>query len=384
MPNNKTDRKSVALLVETASQYGRQLLTGILRYRTEVANWRVVIDERDMNTSPEWFEKWSGDGVICRITTPKIARRAMERRLAFVDLTDRKEDFPSFVTMRANDELIGDLAAKHFMKRGFQSFAFFGIENVAWSVRRRNSFVKRLREQGHDCHVLEWQFEHLNVDQQELADWLIGLPKPVGIFCGNDARAKFVIDTCVSNAIEVPEQVAVLGVDNDELLCNFCEPTLSSIIPNAEETGYQSAAALDRLMNGDPVNRIVRLTPPLDIRLRQSTDTMAIDDIELAKALAFIRNRACEGITVDDVLAETTMSRSSFERRTRRYLGVSPQQQIRQAQLKQVKYLLAETEMLIEAIGTQCGFDHPEYLHVIFKREFDMTPGEYRKLARRK
>ena len=256
-----------------------------------------------------------------------------------------------------------------------------------WSQRRARAFSQRLEADSLKCEILElpWYVSNEPTEyQQRLYKWLRQLPKPIGIFAGNDIRAKQVLDACISTDIDVPERVSVLGVDNDELICKFCEPTLSSIVPSSEELGFRAAEALDKLIRGEQVSPLLQLIDPLDVHARESTDTIAIEDPEMANALVFIRNHACSGISVDDVLQHTKLSRSSLERRTRKLLGRSPQQEIRKAQLKRVKMLLTETDLLIETIGAQCGFEHPEYLHVMFKREFKMTPGEYRKLARRK
>lgn len=218
------------------------------------------------------------------------------------------------------------------------------------------------------------------MQQSQLADWVSGLTKPVGIMACNDVRGKHVLDACMLKDISVPEQVSVVGVDNDELLCNFCYPTLSSIVPNAEQIGYRAAQALAELMQGQG-RPILELIEPLDVKLRESTDVVAIDDSDLANALSFIRGNACFGISVNDVLEHTDLSRSSLERRVRKVLGRSPQQEIRSTQLKQVRMLLSETDLSIEQIAKQCGFDHPEYLHVMFKREFTMTPGQFRKAS---
>lgn len=380
-------RKSVALIIETASHYGRELLSGMLRYKLENTDWKVLLEERDLHAKPPlWLREWQGDGIICRLTTPEISRMAIERDIPFIELTDRLNPSAELVTFRSDDAAIGTLAAEHFLERGFRSFAFCGIRGEAWSNRRAIAFQQRLEMEHLTCERLDlpWYVSNEPTPQQtQMVDWLCSLPKPIGIFAGNDIRAKHVLDGCITANIAVPERAAVLGVDNDELVCKFCEPPLSSIVPSTEEIGYRSAEALDTLMHGKDVQPLLQLIDPLDVYTRESSDTIAIEDDEMANALVFIRNHACRGITVEDVLANTKLSRSSLERRTRKLLGRSPQQEIRKAQLKRVKMLLVETDLLIEEIGAQCGFEHPEYLHVMFKREFNMTPGEYRKIARR-
>jgi LacI family transcriptional regulator len=298
-----------------------------------------------------------------------------------------------FTTLRSDDEAIGRIGAEHLLERGFRNFGFIGFEMEAWSDRRETAFVDRLDRESLGCSVFKsgWygsshssaSAKTLENDQRRLADWIESLPKPVGIMACNDISGKQVMDCCMLRELPVPEKVAVVGVDNDEVLCNFCQPPLSSVVPNAELIGYRAAETLAHLMLGQPVKPLLRLVDPLDVKVRQSSDVVAIEDPDLASALNFIRSNACFGITVNDVLAHTSLSRSSLERRVRKMLGRSPQQEIRNAQLKQVRLLLNETDLSIEQIAVQCGFEHPEYLHVMFKREFKMTPGEFRKASQK-
>lgn len=387
-------RYTVALIVESSTNYGRHLLRGVLRFKKTQSDWSVFLEQRDLKAGPpSWLPDWVGDGVICRSTTPEIAAMIRRRKIPFVELTDRRGEMLEFVTMRSDDAAIGRMGAEHLLERGFRNFGFSGFNMEAWSSRRQHAFVERLEREGVACsiHRSGWygssqrqpSARSLASEQRRLGDWIVGLPKPVGIMACNDICGKQILDGCAQREIAVPEQVAVLGVDNDEVLCNFSQPLLSSIVPNAELVGYRAAEALAHLMLGQPVKPLLRLVEPLGVKVRQSTDVVAIEDPELAAALSFIRSNACFGITVNDVLAHTTLSRSSLERRVRKILGRSPQQEIRNSQLKQVRILLNETDLSIEQIAIQCGFDHPEYLHVMFKREFKMTPGEFRKSSQK-
>ena len=386
---------AVALIVETSSNYGRQLLNGVLRFKKTQRDWSVFLEQRDLKSGPPaWLHDWQGDGIISRTTTPEIATMIRERKIPFVELTDRWTEKHEFVTLRSDDGAIGRVGAMHLMERGFRNFGFCGIEDEAWSDRREAAFVERLSQERLGCSVFKSQWYGAQdaqnsdaqrrspvVEQQRMAKWIKSLPTPVGIMACNDICGKSVLDCCHLNEIAVPEKVAVVGVDNDELLCNFCQPPLSSVVPNAEQIGFQAATKLSLLMAGQIVSPLLQQTDPLDVKVRQSTDVTAIEDPELANALNFIRANACFGITVNEVLEHTKLSRSSLERRVRKLLGRSPQQEIRNCQLKQVRMLLKETDLSIEQIAVSCGFDHPEYLHVMFKRELNMTPGDFRKAA---
>jgi LacI family transcriptional regulator len=198
----------------------------------------------------------------------------------------------------------------------------------------------------------------------------------------NDIRGQHVIDACRRLRLDVPEQASVLGVDNDELLCRLCSPPLSSVITNAEGVGLKAAEMLSELMAGKRLSTPYQLIRPIDVAIRQSTDAMAIDDRSIATALRYIREHACRGVTVDEVVKHTTISRSSLERKVRKYLGRTPQEEIRHAQVNRARELLATTDLSAERIAELCGFEHPEYLHVVFKRVTGLTPGQFRKQAK--
>jgi LacI family transcriptional regulator len=194
-----------------------------------------------------------------------------------------------------------------------------------------------------------------------------------------------VIDACGRLGLAVPEQVAVLGVDNDEVICNLCTPTLSSVVPNPEMVGYRAAEVLDELMSGGgprPEEAWPMLIEPLGVATRQSTDLEAVEDPEVALALKIIREGSCRGLTVPDLLDRVLISRSSLERRFRKEVGLSPQGMIRQTQVKRAQQLLVETDLSLDQIAPLVGFKHAEHFAVVFKRQVGQTPGAYRRRFR--
>jgi LacI family transcriptional regulator len=211
-----------------------------------------------------------------------------------------------------------------------------------------------------------------------MRQWVSSFSPPFAVMACNDVRGQQVLDACSNAALSVPEEVAVIGVDNDELLCRLSAPPLSSVIPNAETVGFRAAELLDGLMKGENVPEAAQLLPPIGIATRQSTDVVAIDDRDVAAALRYIRENACSSITVNDVVKNSPVSRSTLERALRKYLGRTPQQEIRNVQIKRVRELLVATDLSVEKIAPLCGFEHPEYLHVVFKRVTGVTPGEFR------
>jgi LacI family transcriptional regulator len=217
---------------------------------------------------------------------------------------------------------------------------------------------------------------------EQIAKCLRGLPRPVGIFACNDMRGQQVLDACTRLGWSVPEEAAVVGVDDDALLCELSDPPLSSVIPSAERLGYEAAELLDQLMRGEAQPTVAdRFLPPVGVSTRQSTDVLAIDDPQTAAAVRFIREQACQGATVADILKAVPQSRTALERKFRKYLGRSPQSEIRNVQIKRAKQLLAETDLKLDRIAELTGFEHPEYLSVVFKRETGQTPGHFRRSA---
>jgi LacI family transcriptional regulator len=215
--------------------------------------------------------------------------------------------------------------------------------------------------------------------QETIGRWLRALPKPLGVMACNDMRGQHVLDACRRYDLAVPEEVAVIGVDNDELLCSLCDPPLTSVVPNPERIGYDAAALLEALMQGERVGRTAQFVEPIGVVTRQSTDVLAIDQPNVVTALRYIREHACDGIGVADVLQQVPLTRSVLERLFRRYVGRSPQEEIRQVQLKRARQLLAETELSLAQIAPLAGYRHPEYMSVVFKRLAGETPGQYRR-----
>jgi LacI family transcriptional regulator len=220
-------------------------------------------------------------------------------------------------------------------------------------------------------------------DQSRLISWLMELPKPVAVFATNDLLGHHVLDACGVGELSAPEQVAVLGVDNDELLCGLCDPPLSSINPDPERIGYEAASWLDRMMKGErtPDEAFLEV-PPLGIVVRQSSDIFAVPDEDFATALRFIREHACDGITVKEVAEHVAVSRSWLERHFRLHLNRSPQAEIRNVQIKRCKELLRDTDLPLRTISRLAGFKHIEYMSVVFKRLTGESPGHYRNLKR--
>ena len=382
----------VALIVETATVYGRRLLRGITRYVRTHGPWSVFLEQRGLTESvPAWLRDWEGDGVISRVTTPELAEHLRKIGKPVVDLTDMHGEI-GLPRIWSDDQAIGSMAAQHLRERGFRYFAFCGFSDHHWSNQRREGFAGALTSSdGELCGSFEshWggpEAHRWEDEQEEICNWLGKLPKPVGIMASNDMRGQHVLDACTRMSIAVPEEVAVIGCDDDEILCELSNPPLSSVIPNPQRIGYEAAELLHTMMTSGSAARKKyfnerRAVGPLGVTTRQSTDVLAIEDPLIASAVHYIREHACTGLTVEQLLDNVEISRSMLERGFRRYVRRSPHAEIRHVQLKRVCQLLSETELPLDQIAELTGFKHPEYLSVVFKREMSETPGRYRQRA---
>ena len=381
-----SQRLRIALIVETSLVYGRRILQGVAEYVHAHQPWAIFLDQReDQSPVPTWLERWQGDGIICRMTNIRLAEAVARTGVPIVDLNDYVD--LGLQGVWSDHEAIGRLAAQHLLDCGFRQFAFCGFIGQRWSIRRREGFARFIEESGNVCHVYEsrWNQRHSRPweqSRQKLAAWLKSLPKPIGIMAGNDLRGQQVLDACREAEIVVPDEAAVIGVDNDELLCSLCDPPLSSVIPNAERIGYEAASVLEQLIGGTRPTQRERLIAPLGIATRQSTDILAIGDANIAAAVRLIRESACKGLTVSEIARRTAVSRSVLERGFHKYLGRTPQAEIRLVQINRIKELLFQTELPLSRIAELTGYDHPEYMCVVFKREVGCTPGHYRQQSR--
>ena len=361
------------------------MLRGIAHHERTHRPWQAYLDdEAKAAVDPRWVrsKKWSG--VICRHTTPALVNACRDLRIPLVDLSDTAP-YEGVPKIRPDNFSLGHLGAEHFLERGFRTVGFSGFSNYLWARERRDGFIEGTSLGGIKSDVFEvdypgdltpsWDQEQTSV----LAEWLVSLPKPVGVMACNDMRAFQIIAACEEANLLVPEQVAVLGVNNDAIRCGLSFPPLSSVATDPFQSGYRAAAMLDDLMQGNELTEMQVRIDPRGVVTRHSTDVLAIDDRNVAAALSHIREHACEGITVEQVLKHAAASRSQLEKKFRRYLGRSPQAEIRRVQVERIKQLLIDTEFPLKKIAELAGFEHVEYMSVVFKRITKITPGEFRR-----
>ncbi len=374
----------VMLLIETSSVYGRELIEGIGRYAAEHGPWSIYHEDRGLyDPLPPSLKGWQGDGIMARSVRKADLKRLLATGLPVVELFADFALSPPQVC--PNEETIGKLAVDHFLDRGLRNLAFFASDWAWWIDTRREAFQQAFTRCGLRCTYAELHAPRKvrkRIAEADLVHWLDSLPKPCGVFCASDLYAVQVTNACRRSGIAVPSQVAVLGVDNDPVLCSVSFPRLSSIDLHSTQVGYQAAALLDRMMAGTPPPRKTIQVEPGQVVTRESTDTMAVDDPDVAQAIRLIREHACRGLRVQEVSDSVGLSRRALQQRFQQVLRRTPKEELMRVQVERAKTLLLQTDMSIEQIAKCTGFAAFEYFVRAFRREIGVTPRVYRRTSR--
>jgi len=379
-------RPKVALIVETSLASGREILSGIAHYIREQGPWSVYHEPRGMEESvPRWLRRWRGDGIIARIANRTIARAVLDARLPVVDVLGMVPDI-GLPLVHVDNRAIARLGAEHLLERGYRFFGFVSVDGTYWAEARERAFTAAIAEVGLSCSVCRlppdtrgqrtWERQ-----EDELTRWVASLPKPTGIMVCNDPRGQLLLEACRRARIAVPEEVAVIGVDNDEPLCSIADPPLSSVMPDHSAVGYRAAALLHRLIQGQTPPQGPVFVPPRGVVTRLSTDALAIADPHIATAVRYIREHALHGVSIDDVVNRVPLSRSTLQRRFRKLLGYTIHDEILRIRIRRAQELLAETELSMEEITEKVGFSHRQYLGEVFREKTGETLAGFRRRA---
>jgi len=377
---------NVMLLVETARSFGREFLNGVARYARQHGPWNFQISPGDFAQALPSKKQLKADGIIARIPDRRTAEAILNCHVPTIALGLSDEqllpDSPlaNLPDVSSNAEQVAQLAVDYFLERRLRHFAYIGVEGRSWSRRRCNEFVNQLHAKGLDVHVslpprrsAAWEIE-----RPAMAKWLLTLPLPVGLFACNDDRGRQVLEACRSAGLRVPEDVAVLGVDNDVVFCELSNPPLSSIALNAETAGYRAAELLDDMMRGSV--RGPRKVPVEALRVvtRRSTEIVAVDDIDVSAALQIIHRHKSRPLRVQDIANELAVSRRFLERRFKRVMGRTLLDEIQQVRLDYAKRLLLETAHPVATVAEMSGFGTVAYFCYFFHERTGMTPRRFR------
>jgi len=375
-------RPRVLLIFNFCWDDAKAILMGISRYAH--GTWEVLIDAQAAAAEEDWWVRsaeW--DGVITRHTTPSLIEACRARQIPLIDLNDAPlvKDVPK---VRPDNHGVGHMGAEHFLERGFKHFAFCGLTE-SWARERASGFMEALGLAGKSCNILEADYRMVDPkwdeEQQDLIRaWLADLPRPLALMACNDLRALQVVSACQKAGYLVPNEIAILGANNDYLRCAFGNPPLSSVATDRQLAGYRAAEMLDRMMvAGQWAGSDDLRIDPIRVVVRHSTDVLAIEDRAMCAAIHYIRQFAYQGITADDVAKHVRVSRHVLERKFRHLLGRSAHEEIRNVQIARIKQLLIETDMPLKNIADLVGIAHTEYVNVIFSRYVGVTPGMFRR-----
>ena len=389
MPQNANTPKQVALILQTRLQENIGILEGIAAYERIHCDWNFFLDDQAMSVKdPNWLFRKDWDGVICRHLDPIVLKECAIRGIPCVNLEDMPHEDVKAPKVKPDNRAVGHVGAEHLIDRAYQNFGFCGYGNEDWSKDRRNGFLEALEAVNTTCSVLDTDYIKVltpewDIGEQEIISvWLRELPKPVAIMACHDMRALQVISAAQQCGFRIPDDVAVLGANNETVRAELSHPPLSSVPLNAHEWGETAAMLLHLQMEHKPVERLTFIEP-LQVVVRRSTEALAIGDPCVMKALKIIREEACDYLRVEELADRVNVSRSLLDRRFRKFLRRSPQDEIRHVRINKAKKFLIETDLTLAEIAEQTGFDHPEYLSVMFKRITNETPRDFRARCRR-
>jgi len=374
--------KKVIVQIESSRGSGRQLIEGVVKYARLHGNWVFYRQPGGLESAIPKIESVKANGIIARDVKgiEKIIKTGLP---TVIDVHIRNRSGVANIVTRS--QKIGFMAADHFLSCGLKNFAFCGFDDCQWSVARGRGFDRRLRKEGFNaCHYRQPRSPKQRLwykEQGFIIKWLQSLSKPVGIMACNDDRGQHIIDTCKIAGIGIPQEVVVIGVDNDWLQCNLMDPPLSSIAMNFEGAGYEAAAVLDKMMEGRKARKTIYVEP-LYIATRQSTDITAVDDKEVAQAARFIHQNARENIQVDDVVDFVCLSRRSLERRFKNSLNSSIYREIKKTRMELIEKMLLETNFSILQIAKNLNYSGVDSMVRSFRNQTGTTPLAYRKKHR--
>jgi LacI family transcriptional regulator len=380
----------IALLVPAAGGYSRGICRGVATYALERDDWLIFPYERaEFMKLPVWLKKGHIDGIIGFISNRDLGGQITSLGVPIVDVQG-EGNCPNSPVIDTDPGIVGQLAADFFIQAGFIHFAYCGYPGIFFSDRRSQAFCGNLAARGREVAVytppprisatISLQFREMRGLEYEpaLAIWLAELPKPIAILACNDTRGQQIITACRDLGISMPQDVSVIGIDNDEILCRLCRPTMTSIAPDSEGIGVLAAEMLSRILGGEAVEPRLYNHPPLRVVERQSTDITTAQHPVVMAASRIIRDRACHGISVEQISELAGCSRSTLDNLFLKYLGRSVAREITRIRLSHGMRLLENSTLSVEKVARECGFPSATYFCRFFKREAGTTPALFR------
>ena len=379
-------------MIESSRTYGRELVRGIMRYSRLHGPWVFpwVFYKQDLfyvargseRAELEHLKRWGPQGIISRDTRDieELAKWGVPLFVA-VAMRPPSADRNNIVT---DNRAIGRMAAEHLLERGFRNFGYCGFDDMYWSSVRGKYFAECVSEAGFSTNFYRQPKSPANRlwyrEEAILTEWLRGLPKPVGIMACNDDRGQHITEACVNAKFDVPYEVAVIGVDNDDQVCDISNPPLSSVALDIEKAGFKASGLLDRMMAGEKMSPQTVIVSPGRVVMRQSTNIVAVEDKLVSQALNYIHHHAKRLIQVDDVVKHLSVSRRNLHDKFMKSLGRTVYDEIKRVRIDLICQMLIETDLSISDIALSLGYDNTNHIARYFKQKMKMSPLDYRKL----
>ena len=375
----------VAILIETSRTCERSFLRGIAKYSSLLGPWTVC-------TKPQFYLKskkkhffqyllnWGVQGIVASDT--EIDEEMIDSGIPIVSHVI-KHQIPGLINVIGDTIESGRMAADHFLKCGLQNFAFYGFGKRYWSEGRMDSFRDTVEKAGFETHIFTESeslfYRSLEKTQLALSKWLCALPKPIGLMTCADDFSQHAVEACKITNINIPDEISIIGVDNDELVCSLSNPTLSSISLNFEAAGYQAATILNKMMKGQKITNQHIIVQANRIVERQSSNILAIDNKEVVNAILFIQDNAKYPIQVPDVVNATSLSRRSLELEFKKHCKRSIHNIIKHYRITLICKMLTETKMTISQIVQEMDFADTAHFSRYFHESMNIRPSDYRK-----
>lgn len=376
--------KKVFVQLESGRGYGRDILKGIHEYNVQFSKWEIIFEPAYyLKTSPtkdlvKLIETMEADGCILENMSKEITKAELGIPVIETGWIGHPNNNPH---LKGNYDADGKMAVDYFFSHGFRNLGFFGSRNLAWSDGRFNSFKYHSELKGITVFNFMTKIkskQKAGYDFDKIIIWLKSLPKPIGILCCNDDFGKILVNACAVGGLKIPYEIAVLGIDNDELLCNIIHPNLSSIARNHAKAAFNACTVLERMMNGEVIKDIYIRTEPLNIVERTSTNTIVCNDSEVIKALEYIRNNISLSITVEKVVESTNISRRSLYTRFKKVTGNTIYEEIQFHKLNKFKELLINQHLSVKEIAFRLGFDDVSHVSRWFSKIEGIPPLKWR------
>lgn len=377
----------IILLLDFAEEYSKCLLKGISKYSAEHGHWsfcRMPLYYRETLGAKgilNWAEDWKAHGIIGQLYN-EMENDLYQSPIPVI-AQDFKERFRFIPNITGQYRETGKLGAEYFLNKGYTQFAFYGFNNIVWSRERAEGFESAVNQAGFHVHY----FEHKKARSMDiwyyksnsLSKWLKSLPKPIALMACDDNQGVHITEACKQNNIRVPQEVAVLGVDNDVMLCELSDPPLSSIELDIERAGYDTARAMDLMITGRAKFYRDILVPPLKVVTRNSTDIYASQDDYVATVLDFIHKNIDQNLLVDHIVKEVPMSRRSLEKRFVEVTGLPIYKYIFKLRIEKLAQRLVSSEMSVFEIALEMGLSDSKNIARQFRQVMGCTPLEYRR-----